>query len=58
MPEVYTEENKYYYSKGLNSISNNFYSDEEIMNFRKQYVDLTAKEIYDQTDKRLGYHAF
>lgn len=48
MPEVYTEENKKYYSVGAGCISNAAYSDSEIMAFRKEYENKTAKEIYNQ----------
>lgn len=55
MPEVYTKENKEYYSN-LTSIGeksvNAVLSDEEVMECRKRYVNETAKDIYkDFKDK-------
>ena len=58
MPEVYTEENKKYYQNGKAVITNNKYSDDEIMELRQLYVDHTAKELYEQSDKRLSYTSF
>lgn len=59
MPEVYTEENKKYYSTGAGCINTNQYSDEEVMEFRRQYVTKTAHEIYDTLEEiKLTYPSF
>lgn len=57
-PEVYTEENKKFYSTGLNCYANNSFSDEEINYWRQLYVNNTAKTLYDLSDKKVGYNTF
>lgn len=63
MPEVYTEENKDWYKKqscqGEKSSSATL-SNQEVIQFRKEYVSKTAKEIYDlyQLSNRLKYSSF
>lgn len=61
MPEVFTEENKKYYiyqnSKGENGSSAKF-TDQEVINIRKRYVEETAKQIYEDYKDRVSYQAF
>ena len=58
MPEIYTEENKKYYS-ALSSIGeksvNAVLSDEEVMNCRKRYINENAKEIYADFSDRIKF---
>ena len=63
LPEVYTEENKNWYKtqncqgeKGASATLSN----QEVLQFRKEYVSKTAKEIYDlyQLSNRLTYSSF
>lgn len=58
MPEVFTEENKKYYTyencKGTNSPSASL-TKEEILIVRQRYVNETAKEIYEDYKDRLSY---
>jgi len=61
MPEVYTEENKLYYSKQATNgelSSNAILSDEEVNSLRQQYVDQTAKELYNNYKNRIAYQTF
>lgn len=58
MPEVFTEENKEYYKKKAGYKVNNYFSDEEVMSIRKQYVFKTAKELYSYYSDRMTYNAF
>lgn len=53
MPEVYTLDNKKFYATGENCINNQIYTNEEIIEFRKQYVNKTAKEIYEALEAPL-----
>ena len=63
MPEVYTEENKAWY-KTQNSLGENgsssAFSNDEVMYFRQKYVNLSAKEIYEQEklQDRIAYTSF
>ena len=61
MPEVFTEENKQYYiyqnSNGGNSASAKF-TDEEVINIRKRYVNENAKTIYEDYKNRVSYQTF
>lgn len=58
MPEVYTKENKEYYSN-LTSIGeksvNAVLSDEEVMECRKRYVSETAKDIYEDFKDKIKF---
>nr|DAG20764.1 MAG TPA: hypothetical protein [Caudoviricetes sp.] len=51
MPEVYTEENKAWY-KTQNSLGENgssaVFTNDEVLSFRKKYVSMTAKDLYEQ----------
>lgn len=58
MPEVYTEENKKYYSyltsvgeKSINAVL----TDDEVITCRKRYVNETAKEIYRDFSNRIEF---
>lgn len=50
MPEVFTPENKEWYRR-KNSLGENgssaVFTNAEVLEFRKQYVTKTAKELYD-----------
>ena len=58
MPEVFTEENKKYYTsqttKGEESASAKF-SNEEVIQIRQRYVNETAKEIYSDYKDKVSY---
>lgn len=59
MPEAFTEENKQYYSIGENCISNQTYSDDEIMQFRYRYVKESAKDIYNSLENpKITFQSF
>ena len=51
MPEVYTEENKNWY-KTQNSVGENgssaVFTNDQVLQYRKKYVNMTAKEIYER----------
>ena len=61
MPEVFTEENKQYYiyqnSNGGNGAKAQF-SDEEVIEIRKRYVNESADEIYKDYKDRVKYQTF
>ena len=61
MPEVFTEENKKYYkteqSKGEQGSSAKF-TNEEVINIRKRYVDESAKDIYNDYKDKVSYRTF
>ena len=61
MPEVFTKENKEYYiyqnSNGGNGASAQF-SDEEVIQIRKRYVNESAKQIYEDYKNRVSYQTF
>ena len=61
MPEVFTEENKNYYiyqnSSGSNGASAKFTND-EIINIRKRYVNESAKKIYEDYKDRVSFQSF
>lgn len=61
MPEVYTKENKQYYifnnSQGENGSQAKF-SNEEVLNIRKRYVNEDAKTIYKDYENRVSYQTF
>ena len=61
MPEVFTKENKEYYiyqnSNGSKGASAKF-SDEEVIEIRKRYVDESAKQIYEDYKDRVTYQTF
>ena len=61
MPEVFTEENKLFYSKqatnGDKSPMSKF-TNEEVTNIRERYVNENAKQIYENYSDRCIYQAF
>lgn len=61
MPEVFTEENKKYYiyqnSNGGNGAFAKF-SNEEVINIRKRYVNESASKIYEDYKDRVSYQTF
>ena len=61
MPEVFTEENKQYYiyqnSCGENGASSKF-TNEEVIEIRKRYVNETAQQIYEDYKNRVSYQTF
>lgn len=61
MPEVYTEANKAYYSKGatcgeLSPMA--AFTNDEVIELRKRYVNETAREIYKDYKDRCAYQTF
>lgn len=56
--DVYTEDNKIYYSK-LTSIGEKGYfsvfTDDEVMNLRKRYINESAKSIYEDVKNRCSF---
>lgn len=58
MPEVFTEENKEYYVKKAGYKTNNRFTDKEVMELRKQYVNKSAKELYLSYSDRIKYSSF
>lgn len=58
MPEVYTQENKDYYLKTAARKVNDLFTSEEIMHWRKLYINHSARELYEQSDKRCKYSSF
>lgn len=61
MPEIFTEENKQYYkteqSKGEQGTGAKF-TNEEVINIRKRYVNESAKNIYNDYKDRVSYQTF
>ena len=61
MPEVFTEENKQYYiyqnSIGENGVLSQF-TDDEVIEIRKRYVNESAKQIYKDYENRVAYQTF
>lgn len=61
MPEVFTKENKEYYtyqnSKGSNGALAKF-TDDEVINIRKRYVNENAKKIYEDYKDRISFQSF
>ena len=61
MPEVFTEENKKYYTskatQGEDS-SNAKFSNEEVIQIRQRYVNESAKQIYEDYKNRVSYQTF
>lgn len=61
MPEVFTDENKKYYiynnSKNENS-KTAIFSNKEVINFRKRYVNETAKDIYKDISDKISFQGF
>lgn len=61
MPEVFTQENKDYYiyqnSIGSKSASAQF-TDNEVINIRKRYVNESAKQIYQDYKDKVSYQTF
>lgn len=59
MPEVYTKENKDYYSKMAGIKISSKLSEEQIMEARKKYADgATAKELYEEYKDDIEYGSF
>lgn len=59
MPEVFTEENKRYYSKEATNgekSSNAKLTDEEVIKIRERYVSENAKTIYKDYEDRCSYN--
>ena len=56
--DVYTNENLEYYSRGTTigeKSASAVFTDDEVLNLRKQYVNKTAKEIYESVKDRCGF---
>ena len=61
MPEVYTDENKKYYSREATNGEKNDkakFTNEEVLQCRKRYVNETAKQIYQDFKDRCKYSSF
>lgn len=59
--DVYTEENKKYYKSlitNIKSYNRIKFSDEEVLNFRKRYVNETAEEIYNSIATECKFNTF
>lgn len=53
MPEVYTEENKNFYKSGIN-LENILITKEELLEYRKYYINHTYSEVYEKLVKEKG----
>ena len=61
MPEVFTEENKKYYATQATNgelSKTAIFTNEEVINLRKRYVNETAAEIYKSCSDRCSYDTF
>lgn len=61
MPEVFTEENKLFYSKQATNGEKSPYSkftNEEVIQIRERYVNENAKQIYQDYSDRCTYQSF
>lgn len=61
MPEVYTPENKEYYSRqATNGDKSPFatLTDEEVLHYRQRYANETARQMYPEIKDRLSYRTF
>lgn len=61
MPEVFTEENRVFYSKqATNGELSSFaaFTNKEVISFRKRYVQETAKEIYKDVKDKISFESF
>lgn len=61
MPEVYTEENLQYYKRKASNgekSSKAKLSNEEVMLYRKRYVNETAKQMYPEVQDKISYQTF
>ena len=61
MPEVYTDENKNYYTHSAKSTpQEKIFTDEEVIEFRKRYVNETGRQIYNSINgqRRCAYQTF
>ena len=59
MPEVFTEENKKYYSTEATNgekSTNAKFSNEEVIKIRERYVSENAKTIYEDYKNRCSYN--
>ena len=59
--DVYTEDNKLYYSKQATNgdlSPNALYTNEEVIQLRNRYVNESAKEIYKDYSDRCGFQTF
>lgn len=53
MPEVFTEENKKWYTSTQNKVKASL-TKEEVLSYRKYYVDHTREEVYTKMEKEKG----
>lgn len=58
MPEVLTEENKEYYKKYAGIKVSGTFSDKEVIELRKLYVNNTAKDLYKNYQDKISYSSF
>jgi group I intron endonuclease len=54
MPEVYTLENKNFYIKQMSKKYNSMFSKEEVIKYRKYYINHTAEETYNKIIQEKG----
>lgn len=59
MPEVFTEENKKYYTHKNKGAKKGAYSDEEVLFYRTEYINIAPKELYKLYDvKNTAFRGF
>lgn len=58
LPGEEPEKNKNRVKTNLGKTTSNKYSDEEVISFRKQYINQDYKTIYEKTDKRISQESF
>lgn len=61
MPEVYTEENKRYYSREATNGEKSYkakFTNDEVLQCRQRYVNETAQQIYQDFKDRCKYQSF
>ena len=56
--DVYTSENKYYYTYTVPATANLEFTPEEVLELRKRYVTESARDIYESVKDRCKYQTF
>lgn len=51
MPEVYTKENKKYYTSELSRENNCIFTKEQVLKYRTYYINHTANEVFSLVKK-------
>ena len=54
MPEVFTEENKDYYTREMQRERLSLFSEKEVLRYRKYYINHSASEVYELIQKEKG----